>query len=190
MACLRRLKKELKNIDKQNDDGSGVYIEMIDGNMKHLIGQISGPKDTAYENGIYYIDIEIPNGYPIDPPICYFNTRVWHPNISSQTGAICLDILKNQWSPVLTIQKVLLSIQLLMSKPESNDPIDAVVAVQYKKGLKLFIKQATDWRNTYAANEMSVEDQEMKIKTLIEAGMKRKDARAKLYRVGWNLDKI
>lgn len=35
-----------------------------------------------------------------------FITRVWHPNVSSQTGAICLDILKDRWSPALTLRTV------------------------------------------------------------------------------------
>jgi ubiquitin-conjugating enzyme (huntingtin interacting protein 2) len=65
-----------------------------------------------------------------------FDTRIWHPNISSQTGAICLDILKNEWSPALSIRTALLSLQALLCSPEPgilpfiipDDPQDAVVA--------------------------------------------------------------
>lgn len=53
-----------------------------------------------------------------------------HPNISSQSGAICLDILKDQWSPALTLKTALLSVQALLSAPEPDDPQDAVVAQQ------------------------------------------------------------
>ena len=62
-----------------------------------------------------------------------FDTKIWHPNISSQTGAICLDILKDQWSPALTIRTALLSLQALLCVPEPNDPQDAVVAGEYKE---------------------------------------------------------
>lgn len=41
---------------------------------------------------------EIPPNYPFEPPKMRFDTKVWHPNVSSQNGAICLDILKNEWS--------------------------------------------------------------------------------------------
>jgi ubiquitin-conjugating enzyme (huntingtin interacting protein 2) len=71
-----------------------------------------------------------------------FDTKIWHPNISSQTGAICLDILKNEWSPALSIRTALLSIQALLTSPEPDDPQDAVVASQYKKDQPAFKKQA------------------------------------------------
>ncbi len=54
--------------------------------------------------------------------------KIWHPNISSQTGAICLDILKDEWSPALTVRTALLSLQALLCAPEPNDPQDAIVA--------------------------------------------------------------
>ncbi|TMW61126.1 hypothetical protein Poli38472_013589 [Pythium oligandrum] len=69
--------------------------------------------------------------YPFEPPKMRFETKIWHPNISSQTGAICLDILKDQWSPALTIKTALLSIQALLSAAEPTDPQDAEVARVY-----------------------------------------------------------
>ena len=79
-----------------------------------------------------------------------YDTKIWHPNISSDSGAICLDILKNEWSPALTIRTALISLQALMSAPEPDDPQDAVVAKQYKEDPKAFALTAKYWTETYA----------------------------------------
>lgn len=89
-------------------------------------------KDTCYEGGIFHVDIVIPQDYPFKPPKMKFDTKIWHPNISSQTGAICLDILKNEWTPALTIRTALISLQALLCAPEPDDPQDAEVARMYK----------------------------------------------------------
>ena len=68
------------------------------------------------------MDIIIPPDYPFKPPKMKFDTKIWHPNISSQTGAICLDILKNEWTPALTIRTALISLQALLCSPEPDDP--------------------------------------------------------------------
>jgi len=67
-----------------------------------------------------------------------FLTKIWHPNISSVTGAIWLDILKNQWAAAMTLRTVLLSLQALLSSPEPDDPQDAVVATQFKENFQMF----------------------------------------------------
>ncbi|VDK33175.1 unnamed protein product [Gongylonema pulchrum] len=79
-----------------------------------------------------------------------FMTRIWHPNISSQTGTICLDILKEQWAASLTLRTVLLSIQALLTLPEPSDPQDAVVAKQYMDSQALFKRTARFWSQHYA----------------------------------------
>jgi ubiquitin-conjugating enzyme (huntingtin interacting protein 2) len=113
----------------REDETSGVKAEPIsDGNLRELKGTIKGPMGTCYEGGVFEIDIQIPKQYPFEPPKMKFTTKIWHPNISSQTGAICLDILKDQWSPALTIKTALLSLQALMCSPEPGDPQDAEVA--------------------------------------------------------------
>ena len=71
-----------------------------------------------------------------------FDTKLWHPNVSSVTGAICLDILKNEWTPALTVRTALISLQALMCDPVPDDPQDAEVASMYKSDYELFKKTA------------------------------------------------
>lgn len=68
----------------------------------------------------------------------------------AQTGAICLDILKDEWSPALTVKTALVSLQALLSAPEPDDPQDAEVAGQYKRSLAEWSATARFWTETYA----------------------------------------
>ena len=118
--------------------------------MKRWKGTISGPKDTPYDGGTFVIDIELTSSYPFEPPKMKFDTKVWHPNVSSQTGAICLDILKKEWSPALTIKTALISVQALLAAPEPSDPQDGVVAKEYTSDFEKWKRTARLWTEQYA----------------------------------------
>jgi len=147
MKPRARPPQELRECKK---DGA-VEASLVDeSNLLHWKGKIMGPVGTPYENGIFKIDIQLPSDYPFVPPKMKFDTRIWHPNISSDSGAICLDILKNEWSPALTVRTALISLQALMSAPEPDDPQDAVVARMYKADYDCFCSTAKYWTETYA----------------------------------------
>lgn len=103
-----------------------MYVYVI----SYVIGYITGPDNTPYAGGRFIVDITLTHTYPFEPPKMKFDTKIWHPNISSQTGAICLDILKNEWSPALTLRTAMLSLQALLSTPNPDDPQDAQVVCQ------------------------------------------------------------
>ena len=153
---------------------------------------------TPFSLGTYQIGITIPSGYPFEPPkmkrvrrrpprlprararrpapstrsFSRFLTKIWHPNISSQTGAICLDILKDQWSPALTIKTALLSLQALLCSPEPDDPQDAQVAQMYLNEPDTFKQTAKFWTETYARpKEAGAED--AAVARLVEMGFSR-----------------
>ena len=75
----------------------------------HLRGSIMGPEDSPYAGGVFHLDIRLPENYPFRPPKIRFVTKIYHPNIDLH-GRICVDILREYWSPVFTVSKVLLSI--------------------------------------------------------------------------------
>ena len=104
-----RIIRELEDF-KKNAENSDIEVNLVESDIFHWKGSIKGPKDTCYSGGLFFIDILIPTDYPYKPPKMKFDTKIWHPNISSQTGAICLDILKNEWSPALSIRTALLSL--------------------------------------------------------------------------------
>jgi len=146
----RRIQKEIADI--KQDTLSQIIVDMggSGDDISHLRGQFKGPPDTPYEGGVFYVDIRMPPEYPFRPPIMKFDTKIWHPNVSSQTGAICLDTLSSQWSPVLTIKSALISLQSLLSTPEPKDPQDAEVAGMLLKNPAEFEHVAREWAVKYA----------------------------------------
>ncbi|KAF2273858.1 uncharacterized protein EI97DRAFT_435774 [Westerdykella ornata] len=145
----RRIQKEIADI--KNDHACGVSVELFnEEDLTHLKGVFKGPPDTPYEGGTYKVDIMIPPDYPFRPPVMKFLTKIWHPNVSSQTGAICLDTLSTMWSPVFTLKNALISLQSLLSTPEPKDPQDAEVAGMLLKNPREFEHVAHDWAVKYA----------------------------------------
>eukprot|EP00968_Pinguiococcus_pyrenoidosus_P022691 scaffold3340_cov255-Pinguiococcus_pyrenoidosus.AAC.11 len=69
------------------------------------LATIMGPEDSPYAGGVFFLHIAFPADYPFKPPKVHFTTKIYHCNINSN-GGICLDILKDQWSPALTVSKV------------------------------------------------------------------------------------
>jgi ubiquitin-conjugating enzyme E2 D/E len=151
MSAIRRIQKELKEIsDETSDHQNKIYsVSPVDGNLFIWTGYIFGPTESPYEGGAFKIVIEFPTNYPFKPPKIYFKTKIYHPNIS-ESGIICLDILKNMWSPALSIPKVLLSISSLLTDPNPNDPLAPEVAHIYKSNKAIFEQTARNWTTMYA----------------------------------------
>ena len=115
----------------------------------HWQATIMGPEDSPYAGGIFFLNIHFPPDYPFKPPKVSFTTKIYHPNINSN-GSICLDILKDQWSPALTISKVLLSISSLLTDPNPDDPLVPEIANLYKNNRDQYSTTAREWTNRYA----------------------------------------
>ncbi|RLN56211.1 hypothetical protein BBP00_00008118 [Phytophthora kernoviae] len=150
MAPGGRVRKELEECQKDSELSGVTAVPVTAASVSDLRGTIQGPPGTPYEGGVFDLEIVIPPKYPFEPPQVRFITKIWHPNISSQTGAICLDILKDQWSPALTIKTALLSIQALLSAAEPTDPQDAEVAKMYLHDQEQFLNTARFWTESYA----------------------------------------
>lgn len=125
--------------------------------------------DSPYSGGVFFLQIQFPTDYPFKPPKVHFTTRIYHPNINAN-GSICLDILRDQWSPALTISKgrrtpihfitlepliadlsiVLLSICSMLTDPNPDDPLVPEIAHVYKTERTKYEQTAREWTRKYA----------------------------------------
>jgi ubiquitin-conjugating enzyme E2 D len=144
---LRRIQKELD--DLRNDPPSSCSAGPVGNDMYSWEGCIFGPEDSPFVGGMFKLTIQFPVEYPFRAPHVQFKTKIYHPNINS-SGLICLDILKGQWSPALTISKVLLSITSLLNDPNPDDPFVPDIANLYKQDRAAYIEEARRWTLHYA----------------------------------------
>mgnify|MGYP001392434745 CR=1 FL=1 len=143
-----RIKAELKAIKLDPPSNCSAAPENDD-DVFHWTATIIGPTGSVYEGGIFNLSIEFPPNYPFKPPKIRFITKIYHPNIN-MSGGICLDILKDQWSPALTISKVLISICSLLDDPNPDDPLVPEIADIYVKNRLQYDLTAREWTQYYA----------------------------------------
>ncbi|XP_045204342.1 ubiquitin-conjugating enzyme E2-22 kDa-like [Mercenaria mercenaria] len=185
-----RIQREFKEVVKSEEVAKcHIKVDLVNDNFSELRGEIIGPPDTPYADGIFVLQINIPETYPFNPPKVKFVTKIWHPNISSVTGAICLDILKDQWAAAMTLRTVLLSLQALLAAAEPDDPQDAVVAKQYKENYAIFSQTARHWTNIYAKGKVKEVELEEKVSHLKAMGFDEHKARVALSSTNWDLEK-
>ncbi|CAK9803412.1 Ubiquitin-conjugating enzyme E2-22 kDa [Anthophora plagiata] len=188
--AAQRIQREFKEVIRSEEVAKcAIKVDLVDDSFTELKGEIAGPPDTPYEGGNFVLEINVPETYPFNPPKVRFITKIWHPNISSVTGAICLDILKDQWAAAMTLRTVLLSLQALLSAAEPDDPQDAVVARQYKEHPEMFRQTAKHWTFVYAGGPAKMPDLDDKIRRLTDMGIEEHNARVALSSYNWDLER-
>ena len=127
---VKRLIRDVKNIKKNPLSSDGIYYVHDEDNLLKGYALIIGPKDTVYQDGYYFFDIDYPFDYPHSPPKISFKTnrdRVrFNPNLYVN-GKVCLSILNTwkgeQWTSCQTITSTLLTIcTIFTNEPLLNEP--------------------------------------------------------------------
>ena len=128
---VKRIMKDLKDLEKNNLNSHGIYHQIHDDDIYHLKVLMIGPSDTPYEDGFYFFDILMPTDYPFNPPkvkYCTQNGKTrFNPNLYKD-GKVCLSIINTwtgpKWTSCNSITSVLLSIQAMVfiKNPLHNEP--------------------------------------------------------------------
>ncbi|GMP94831.1 hypothetical protein CsSME_00044126 [Camellia sinensis var. sinensis] len=105
-ASRARLFKEYKEVQREKAADPDIQLACDDSNIFKWTALIKGPSETPFKGGVFQLAFSVPEQYPLQPPQVWFLTKIFHPNVHFKTGEICLDILKNAWSPAWTLQSV------------------------------------------------------------------------------------
>jgi ubiquitin-conjugating enzyme E2 D/E len=152
MNFTRRLAIHFREIQKNPPPLCYAEPKDPDQNMTHWIGWIEGPEDTAYAGGRFHFTIDFPVDFPFKPPQMQFVTPVYHPNISPK-GEICLDILHSQWSPILTIRSLLISLCSMLADPNPDHGLNRDALQVYRTDKIKFNETASEWTRKYALED-------------------------------------
>lgn len=153
MSRQQRLTRELEKI--KSTTTNGIFVNAEDLNKWSV--QILGPNNSPYENGVFDLEITIPNNYPFSPPALRFLTKIYHPNID-ENGRICMDLLKmppsGSWRPTIGIEGLLIAVKMLLENPNPNDPLMACIAKLYIQNKEAFNQKAEEYTLKYASSKI------------------------------------
>lgn len=157
MTAARVVKRIVKEIDETKilyQENGILARPKNDADLFSWEAFIPGPSESPYEGYIYKLNIVFPQDYPMRAPLVNFETKMYHPNVSMESGSICLDILKHQWSPVLTLPKILLSISSLLTDPNPDSPLNGNAARNWTKNMEEYINIVKNYGESQALKSM------------------------------------
>lgn len=117
-----RLNKEWKEVQRNPDPD--ILLELVGDSFEQWRAVINGPQESPYEGGRFQLKILCSASYPYAAPQVSFETKVFHPNVNFNTGELCVDILKTDWSPAWTLQYVCRAVVSLLRDPNADSPLN------------------------------------------------------------------
>ncbi|GAM87910.1 hypothetical protein ANO11243_059380 [Dothideomycetidae sp. 11243] len=136
-TTTKRLIHELRSYDREPSPALLHLAPVSDDELLHWTAVMKGVEGTAYEDGCWKLDIQVPDTYPLAPPKVRFLTPICHPNVHFKTGEICLDLLKDSWSPAYTLASTMDAVQQLLTSAEPDSPLNVDIAQLFRLGDEL-----------------------------------------------------
>ena len=144
----RRIDRDIAKLIERKYD-----VSMKD-KRNEIIVKFTGPKDTAYEGGVWRVRVYLPENYPFKSPSIGFMNRIFHPNIDDPSGTVCLDVINQSWSALYDLTNVFDSfLPQLLTYPNPTDPLNGYAASLYLKSPDTFKKTVKDYIDKYATQE-------------------------------------
>eukprot|EP01004_Peranema_trichophorum_P009918 NODE_8671_length_657_cov_82.091760_g8046_i0.p1 GENE.NODE_8671_length_657_cov_82.091760_g8046_i0~~NODE_8671_length_657_cov_82.091760_g8046_i0.p1 ORF type:complete len:169 (+),score=20.91 NODE_8671_length_657_cov_82.091760_g8046_i0:67-573(+) len=148
------LSKQLRELNRHPVEGFSAGL-VEDSNPFEWEVFIVGPPDTLYEGGFFKASLSFPKDYPVMPPKMKFTSPIWHPNVYPD-GRVCISILHPpgedefgyeeanvRWSPVHTVETILMSVISMLSSPNDESPANIDAAKEWRENRDVFKKKVT-----------------------------------------------
>lgn len=144
-SSMKRLAKDQITIRKslppnylfETEDDLGLPDDLT-----QLLICLTGAEGTPYSQGLWRVRLDIPVEYPSSPPTATFTTRIFHPNVAEETGAVCLETLKRDWDPRLTLKDILITISCLLLQPNPDSALNQKAGALIREDYDAFARQA------------------------------------------------
>ncbi|KAI5675114.1 hypothetical protein M9H77_06064 [Catharanthus roseus] len=146
-ASGKRIQREMAELN--TDPPPDCFAGPKGDNLYHWVATLIGPHGTPYHGGIFFLDITFPSDYPFKPPKVVFKTRIYHCNVDS-AGNVSLDILKDSWSPALTVPKILIALRSIFTSPDTYKPLVPGIAHLYLADKAKHDELAEEWTMRFA----------------------------------------
>lgn len=146
-STLRRLRADHKDLAIHGLPPNYLFpSEDSSHSAAHNLAQFTillvGPRGTPYSQGIWRVQLSIPDDYPQNPPKASFRTRIWHPNVDESSGHICVETLKRDWEQKLTLRDILLTISCLLINPNPDSALNSTAGHLLQEDYEAFARQA------------------------------------------------
>ncbi len=169
--------KHMRNIKRINSDimeilMSDYKIERDESQIETFYIYLDGPKNSLYEEGRWKLSIILPEDYPYKSPSICFQNKIYHPNIDYFSGAVCLDVINQTWTPMYRLLNIFdVFLPQLLLYPNETDPLNPQAAQDMINNIEVYNNKVKEqvklWakKENYELSEQD-EDEEMSLSTL------------------------
>lgn len=158
-----RLQREVISLIKKPPEGIVLVVDSETGlpsNLSELVAQLKGPEGTPYADKYFLLKLVFSSDFPNSPPKGFFLTKIYHPNVDMSTGAICVNTLKKDWSPTVTLSHVLDVIRCLLIVPFPESSLNDEAGKLFMESYEEYARRAKLMANIHGRNQSPTDSEQ------------------------------